>query len=419
MRSKISKTSKRSASDLTRAVGNARMEQLSTDILNAGKSALDNMVFELGRMLVEGIMLMEREELSGPDYKPHSRSIKKGGRQAGSVFIGDSKVRVLRPRVQGPDGEIKLKSYAKMKDKDAFSEELLAKSLRGLAGRQYEQTIEEAGATFGVSPSSVSRRIVAATAAQLKAFNERDHGSFEPLAIFLDTIHRGGRAFIVALGIDLGGEKRALGFWEGATENSEICQALLGELEARGLKLSSEVIFVTDGGSGIIKALKHRFGSKLLHQRCTIHKVRNLEKHLPKKYRKEAARRFRDAIDCTHYADAKQALDELESWLREINASAANSLREAKEELLTIHRLKVPELLRKSLHSTNPIESMFSIVRDAEINIKRLRSTAMAQRWLAASLLHAEKSFRRVKGYQGIPELVKTIKKLQAEKKIA
>ena len=46
-----------------------------------------------------------------------------------------------------------------------------------------------------------------------------------------------------------------------------------------------------------------------------------------------------------------------------------------------------PPLLRKSLHSTNPIESMFSMVRSCERNIKRYRSSKMRQRWLAAVLL--------------------------------
>ena len=36
------------------------------------------------------------------------------------------------------------------------------------------------------------------------------------------------------------------------------------------------------------------------------------------------------------------------------------------EEVLMLHKLKVPALLRQSLHSTNPIESMFSMVRSCE-----------------------------------------------------
>ncbi|MBE9547686.1 MAG: hypothetical protein IMF10_09385 [Proteobacteria bacterium] len=49
---------------------------------------------------------------------------------------------------------------------------------------------------------------------------------------------------------------------------------------------------------------------------------------------------------------------------------------------------------------------MFSAVRDCERNIKRNRNSAMSQRWLAAVLLHCEKGFRRVKGYDAISELI-------------
>ena len=137
------------------------------------------------------------------------------------------------------------------------------------------------------------------------------------------------------------------------------------------MKISKKLIWVTDGGKGIIKALKERFGKKLIHQRCTIHKDRNIQKHLAKRYRKEAHRRFRIALEQTRYEDARQMLMDFEGWLRGINESAADSLLEAIEEILTLHRLKVPAILRKTLHSTNPIESMFSTVRHCERNIKR------------------------------------------------
>ena len=109
------------------------------------------------------------------------------------------------------------------------------------------------------------------------------------------------------------------------------------------------------------------------------------------------------------YKDARQMLLEMEKWLREINESAADSLMEAIEEILTLHRLKVPALLRKTLHSTNPIESMFSTVRDCEGNIKRYRDSRMMQRWLASVLLHCEKGFRRIKGFASIPDVIVSI----------
>jgi len=74
-----------------------------------------------------------------------------------------------------------------------------------------------------------------------------------------------------------------------------------------------------------------------------------------------------------------------------------------------LYRLKIPGLLRKTLYSTNPIESMFSLVRDAEGNIKRYRRGGMTQRRLAAVLLYAEQRDRRIKGYASIPEVISSI----------
>ena len=83
-----------------------------------------------------------------------------------------------------------------------------------------------------------------------------------------------------------------------------------------------------------------------------------------------------------------------------------------------VHKLKVPALLRKSLHSTNPIESMFSIVRSCERNIKRYRNSKMRQRWLATVLLHCEQRFRRVKGHASIDEVVAAIDAIQREDEV-
>ena len=110
------------------------------------------------------------------------------------------------------------------------------------------------------------------------------------------------------------------------------------------------------------------------------------------------------------YYEAKAALYDFERWLRHINESAADSLLEAKEALLTLHRLKVPQLLRMTLHTTNPIESMFSTVRHCEKNIKRYWGSKMSQRWLAAVALHAEKNFRTIRGFRCIEEVKKRMK---------
>lgn len=140
-----------------------------------------------------------------------------------------------------------------------------------------------------------------------------------------------------------------------------------------------------------------------------IHKSRNLQKHLAEKYRKEAHQLFTNALEQNSYEDAKEMLKALEKWLRAKNESAADSLQEAFEELLTMHRLKVPKSLRKTLMTTNPIESMFSLVRVCQRNVKRPRDSKMLQRWLASALLYYEKQFNRLTGYKDIDQVIKNI----------
>jgi len=378
-----------------------------------GKTALDECAMKMGRILMEAILYTEREQLAGPEYHPVG-SIRKWGAQPGSIYLGDRKVRVAHPRLRRGGVEVVLPCYDRMRHPGQFSEELLTRSLRGLAGRRYRETLPAVAEAFGVSPSAISNRLIQATTKKLKTLRERDLSGVRLFALFLDTVHRGGAAFVVALGADLDGKKHVLGFWEGATENWEIAQALLSDLESRGLKIPPEILFITDGGKGLIAALRDRFGKELIHQRCTIHKDRNLQRHLPKRWRDEAHRRFRDALGMRSYEDARQELKKLEVWLAERNESAAASLREAKEELLTLHRLEVPSALRVSLHSTNVIESSFSTVRHGEKNLKWYRNSRMSQRWLAAVLLYVEEGFHAIKGFQFIPEVVERIQALQA-----
>jgi len=380
------------------------------EVVTEGKKALDGMLLELGRVVAESILYLDREQMAGPDYHPTDGQIKKWASEPGSIYLMDQKIRVERPRLRGPEGEIGLKSYEQMRQRRGFSEELLGRALRGISARKYGETVIGTAEAFGVSASAVSQHLVEATTAKLKEFKERDLSDFRPLAVFLDTIHRGGEAFVVALGINEGGLKRALGFWEGATENQVVAEELLADLERRGLALSHRILYVVDGGKGLSKVLRDRYGKKLAMQRCTIHKDRNIQGHLPKRHRAEAHRRFRIALEQNEYKEAKKLLKELEQWLRAINESAADSLLEASEEILTLHRLKVPALLRKTLHSTNPIESMFSQVRHCERNLKRYRNSKMAQRWLAGVLLHAETTFRRVKGHEQIAQVINELK---------
>ena len=186
-------------------------------IIKTGKQGLDGFVQELGALVVEAIMDMEREERSGPQYQPLEAGLYKWAYQKGSLYMGDRKISVRHPRLRGPGGEIPLESYEALKKPGVFSEELLNKVLRGISARKYRETLLEAAGVFGVSSGTVSRHVIEATVQRFREFKERSLSDIVPFAIFIDTIHRGGEAFLVALGIDIEGYKHVLGFWEGVT----------------------------------------------------------------------------------------------------------------------------------------------------------------------------------------------------------
>lgn len=393
-------------------------EEKIAALVSEAKTSFEDIFAALKSELVHFLLFSNRELLAGTKYRPH-KDWENWGAQEGSVYVAGQRLKVHKPRQRYQGKEASLPIYEALNDRSRFSQEILLKALKGISCRNYQSTLDGLLDDFGLSKSSVSRHLKVATIEQLKELQERSLEEIEPFAIFLDGYHMGSAVFIVGLLIDMEGKKHVLGFWEGATENHEICEELFNHLENRGLKLTKEIVFVIDGGKGVIKALKDRFGKELIYQRCTVHKDRNIQRHLPKKYRREAHRRYRNAIDCAHYEDAQAELKNLEKWLERINPSAAKSLMECSEELLTVHRLCIPPLLRKTLHSTNPIESMFSQVSQKTGRIKSIKKGKMSQRWVATALLEAEKNFRTVKGYLQIQEVTDRIKLLQKEQKAA
>ena len=63
-------------------------------VMLKGKRALDTAMLDIGRLVAETLMYMEREEKSGPDYHPTSSGLRKWASQRGSIYIGDQKLSV-------------------------------------------------------------------------------------------------------------------------------------------------------------------------------------------------------------------------------------------------------------------------------------------------------------------------------------
>lgn len=109
------------------------------------------------------------------------------------------------------------------------------------------------------------------------------------------------------------------------------------------------------------------------------------------------------------YDKARRALEHITEGLENRYPKAAASLREGLEETLSVHRLKVPSLLRQTLSNTNAMESANSVAASVIKRVKHWRDGEQILRYAAAGFVEAEKSFRRVKGYRQIPLLLEAL----------
>jgi transposase-like protein len=162
--------------------------------------------------------------------------------------------------------------------------------------------------------------------------------------------------------------------------------------------------------------VKRHAGESAAIQRCQVHKRRNVLDHLTDERKPAIAQRLNAAYALEDHAAAKQALNTLHRELMDLNPSAARSLGEGMEETLTVHRLHVPMQLRKTLASTNVIESAFSIVEQVCKNVKRWHGGDQRERWVGSGLLVAQKQFRKVTGHKQIPALLRELEALVPSK---
>lgn len=134
------KQRKQSAKQIQQLFGADDFSLKIAQTIDWGKQSLDLINRQVGKMIVESILLMDRENITGPDYAPND-GMYKWAHQQGSVFIGDSKEKISKPRARGMGKEIQLPSYERLKERGQFSEELLTKIMSGLSARRYHCTV--------------------------------------------------------------------------------------------------------------------------------------------------------------------------------------------------------------------------------------------------------------------------------------
>lgn len=375
------------------------------------RRGVGELIRQAGLQLMDLMMQAEVEALAGErSQRQADRAASRWGTERGYCVVMGQKVPIQRPRVRTTDDkEVRLGSYEMFHRGEPLTETVWEKLMLGLSTRKYGQAVREFREAYGLEKSAISEHFIEASRKKLKEMMERRLDKMRLCALLIDATPFQGQQLVVALGIGEDGRKTILGIRQGATENATVVGELLGDLVERGLDFTAPKLYVLDGGKALTAAVKKYAGESAAIQRCQVHKRRNVLDHLKDEQKPAVAKKLNAAYALEDYAAAKQALNTLHRELMDLNPSAARSLEEGMEQTLTVHRLRLPMQLRKTMASTNVIESAFSIVEQVCKNVKRWHDGDQRERWVGSGLLVAEKQFRRVQGYKQIPALIREL----------
>jgi putative transposase len=383
------------------------------EIAGAARDGLLAMSVAAGMAVMQAMFDAEITAACGPKgrHDPDRAAVRHGAGQ-GSVVLGGRRVPVARPRARTVDGhEVPLAAYRLFAADDLLSRVVLERMLAGVATRRHARTGEPVGGPVAAtatstSRSAISRRFVASTRTALAELLSRDLSTMDVKVLMVDGEHLADRCCVVALAITADGTKVPVGLWDGATENKTVVKALLADLVARGLDAADGLLVVLDGAKALSAAVREVFGATALIQRCTLHKRRNVAEHLPEKEQPWVDAKLVKAFGHPDPAQGLRNARHLATLLDRGYPGAAASLREGLEEMFTVAGLGIDGRLATTLVTSNPIDSMISIARTTNRNVTHWKDGEMVLRWTAAGMMNAERSFRRVKGYKQMPQLV-------------
>jgi putative transposase len=382
------------------------------EIAGAAREGLLALSLAAGMAVMQSMFDAEITAACGPRGKhdPDRTAVRHGGGR-GSVVLGGRRVPVARPPARTIDGnEVPLACYRLFAAEDQLTAVVMERMLAGLATRRHVAAAEPVGQAVAAqatatSRSAVSRRFIAATKTALAELLNRDLAPLDIKVLMVDGEHLAEHLAVVALAITADGTKVPVGLWEGSTENATVVTALLADLVAGGLDATDGLLVVIDGA----KALSAAVRAVSVPTLPSIAVPSTRDETLPTTYpRPNAAgstpNSARSSPTRTRPSGCATRKPSPPRWPASIPAPPPPCGRAWRRCSPT--RLGITGTLARTLTTSNPIESMISIARTTNRNVTHWRDGQMVLRWTAAGMLNAQRSFRRVRGFKQMPQLV-------------
>ncbi|MFI3291860.1 MAG: transposase [Opitutales bacterium] len=337
----------------------------------------------------------------------------RAGSVLSQVFDGNNWHKAKCPRVRerlknGKSKEVHLSQLAAIKDTIIWEEQLMRNILCGVS---YGNMNKLNPKDKKISKASLSKLWEEKASVLVENLQNESLEKYDLVALMIDGVWLSKElSAVVALGFDKDGHKKILGFRIGTSENETVCVDLLNSLRDRGLKppTKRDLLVVLDGSKALDKATKTIFGTSVIIQRCLMHKERNVLHYTPKKLQAKVMSKFKYLREACDEKEAKKVIKELKSLLKK-HQNAINSIEESETELTAIHKLSLNETLQMTFRSTNSIENAFRNVRRHIGRVTNWKERTCVL-WVGSGLILAQETFKRIKGYEKMSELMKPLK---------
>ena len=285
--------------------------------------------------------------------------------------------------------------------------------LRGISTGDFQETLS---ALLGkdapnLSPAVITR-LTAEWQADYEAWQKRDLSARRYVYLWADGVYLQARmeaaaeCMLVLIGATPEGKKELVGFQTGVRESAQSWRELLVDVKRRGLE-SAPDLAVGDGGLGFWKAIEEVFpGTR--HQRCWVHKTANVLNKVALSVQVNMKADLREIYGAPTRAAAEAAIDGFADKYGAKYDKAVACLTKDREALLAF--FDFPAEHWDHLRTSNPIESVFATVRHRTVRTKGSLSPKTARLMVFKLISAAAKTWRRLKGENQLPKVVRGVK---------
>ncbi|BBA34492.1 transposase [Methylocaldum marinum] len=262
----------------------------------------------------------------------------------------------------------------------------------------------------GLSPSVVSR-LKAQWSEAYEAWNQRDLSQEHYVYVWADGIYSTLRGeddrlcLLILIGVNEQGEKRLLALSDGYRESKASWRSVIQDLQARGLKAAPQLA-IGDGALGFWAALDEVWPHTRC-QRCWVHKTANVLNELPKSIQGKAKAGLHEIWMAETKAQAGKAFDRFVRHFGAKYPKAVDKLVKDRAALLTFYDFPAEHWIH--IRTTNPIESSFATIRHRTTRTKNCVPRNALLGLVFQLALTAEKSWRKLRGFKRLPEVVQGI----------